>query len=83
MTLADRITMAPDVMQGKPVIRGTRITVDLILRKLAEGASEHDILDAYPHLTIEDIRAALAYAAEAVSHETILSTGAQEAVHEA
>jgi uncharacterized protein (DUF433 family) len=60
MTLADRITMAPDVMQGKPVIRGTRITVDLVLRKLAEGASESDILDAYPHLSIEDIRAALA-----------------------
>ena len=58
MTLADRITMAPDVMQGKPVIRGTRITVDLVLRKLAEGASESDILDAYPHLSIEDIRAA-------------------------
>ena len=83
MTLADRITMAPDVMQGKPVIRGTRITVDLILRKLAEGASEHDILDAYPHLTIEDIRAALAYAAEAVSHETIPLPEPQEAVHEA
>jgi uncharacterized protein (DUF433 family) len=75
MTLADRITMAPDVMQGKPVIRGTRITVDLILRKLAEGASDNDILDAYPHLTIEDIRAALAYAADLVSHETILFTG--------
>ena len=76
MTLADRITMAPDVMQGKPVIRGTRITVDLILRKLAEGASESDILDAYPHLSIEDVRAALAYAADTVSHETILFTGA-------
>jgi uncharacterized protein (DUF433 family) len=76
MTLAGRITIAPDVMQGKPVIRGTRITVDLILRKLAEGASEADLLDAYPHLTLEDIRAALAYAADAVSHETILFTGA-------
>lgn len=76
MTLADRITLAPDVMQGKPVIRGTRITVDLILRKLAEGASEADILDAYPHLTREDVRAALAYAADTVSHETILFTGA-------
>jgi uncharacterized protein (DUF433 family) len=67
--------MAPDVMQGKPVIRGTRVTVDLILRKLAEGAAENDILDPYPHLTIEDIRAALAYAADTVSHETILFTG--------
>ena len=76
MTLADRITIAPDVMQGKPVIRGTRIAVDLILRKLSEGASESDILDAYPHLSIEDVRAALAYAADTVSHETILFTGA-------
>jgi uncharacterized protein (DUF433 family) len=75
MTLADRITIAPDVMQGKPVIRGTRVPVDLILRKLAEGASESDLLDAYPHLTVDDIRAALAYAAESVSHETILFTG--------
>ena len=76
MTAADRITIAPDVMQGKPVIRGTRITVDLILRKLAEGASESDLMEAYPHLTIEDIRAALAYAADTVSHETILFIGA-------
>lgn len=58
MVLGDRITISPDVMQGKPVIRGTRITVDLILRKLAEGASEADLLDAYPHLTREDLRAA-------------------------
>lgn len=78
MAMGDRITIAPDVMQGKPVIRGTRITVDLILRKLAEGASETDLLDAYPHLTLADIRAALAYAADAVSHETILFTGAAE-----
>jgi uncharacterized protein (DUF433 family) len=59
MALTDRITIAPDVMQGKPVIRGTRITVDLILRKLADGASEADILDAYPHWQVEDIRVAL------------------------
>jgi uncharacterized protein (DUF433 family) len=62
-------------MQGRPVIRGTRVPVDLLLRKLAEGASESDLLDADPHLTIEDLRAALAYAAEIVSHETILFTG--------
>jgi uncharacterized protein (DUF433 family) len=76
MTPADRITIDPEVMLGKPVIRGTRITVDLVLRKLAEGATESELLDAYPHLTIEDIRAALAYAADAISHETILFTGA-------
>jgi len=48
---------------GKPVIRGMRITVELILRKLAEGATEADLLDAYPRLTGEDIRAAIAYVA--------------------
>jgi len=68
MTVIGRITIDPEVMQGKPVIRGTRITVDLLLRKLSEGASERDLLDAYPHLTVEDIRAALAYAVTAVSN---------------
>ena len=70
----DRITIDVEVMQGRPVIRGTRITVDLLLRKLSEGATEGDLLDAYPHLTAEDIRAALAYAADAVSHEEIVLT---------
>ena len=59
-------------MLGKPVIRGTRIPVELILRKLGEGASEQDLLDAYPHLQSEDIRAAMAYAAEALAHEEII-----------
>ena len=49
---------------GKPVIRGTRIPIELLLRKLSEGATEHDLLDAYPRLTPEDIRAALAFAAD-------------------
>jgi len=70
----DRITIDAEVMQGKPVIRGTRITVDLLLRKLSEGATEADLLNAYPHLTADDIRAALAYAADAVSHEAIVLT---------
>jgi uncharacterized protein (DUF433 family) len=54
-------------MMGKPVIRGTRITVELILRKLAEGASEGELLQDYPHLTTEDIRAAVAYGAASVA----------------
>jgi uncharacterized protein (DUF433 family) len=54
----DRIEIDPKVMMGKPVIRGTRIKVELVLRKLAEGATEDDLLDAYPRLTREDIRAA-------------------------
>ena len=74
MAATDRITIDPSVMQGKPVIRGTRITVDLLLRKLSEGATEAALLDAYPHLSVEDIRASLAYAAAAVSHEEIVLT---------
>jgi uncharacterized protein (DUF433 family) len=64
-----RIEVDPKVMLGKPVIRGTRITVELILRKLSEGATEADLVDAYPRLTREDIQAALAYAADTVAHE--------------
>jgi uncharacterized protein (DUF433 family) len=68
----DRIEINPAVMLGKPVIRGTRIPVELILRKLGEGATEADLLDAYPRLTCEDIHAALAYAADSLAQETIL-----------
>lgn len=62
MTITDRIELNPKVMLGKPVIRGTRITVELILRKLSEGANEREILKAYPKLTSEDIQAAIRYA---------------------
>jgi uncharacterized protein (DUF433 family) len=73
MTVTDRIEINPKIMVGKPVIRGTRITVELILHKLGEGASEADLLDAYPGLTREDIRASVAYAADTLAHEeTIL-----------
>ena len=74
MSVISRVAIATDVMRGKPVIRGTRITVELLLRKLSEGATQADLLDAYPHLTAEDIRAALAYAADVVSHGDILLT---------
>jgi len=73
MTAADRIEVNPKVMLGKPVIRGTRIPVELILRKLSEGATEEQLLDAYPRLTPEDIRAALAYAADTVGYEETLA----------
>ena len=72
----DRIEANPEVMLGKPVIRGTRITVELILRKLSEGATEQELLEAYPPLESEDIRAAIAYAADTVSHEETLVTEA-------
>jgi uncharacterized protein (DUF433 family) len=64
-----RIEVNPRVMLGKPVIRGARIPVELILRKLAEGDSEAELLEAYPRLTREDIRAAIAYAADALAGE--------------
>jgi len=71
--MADRIEINPSVMLGKPVIRATRIPVELLLRKLAEGATIQDLLDAYPRLTIEDVRACLAYAADTIAHEVVLS----------
>ncbi len=72
MQLADRIEVNPKVMLGKPVIWGTRIPVELILRKLSEGATEADLLDAYPRLHREDIQAALKYAADLVAHEELV-----------
>ncbi len=68
-----RVEINVDVMQGKPVIRGTRIPVELLLRKLAEGATTADILDAYPRLVADDIHAALDYAADTIGHETVLT----------
>ena len=70
--MLERIEINPVVMMGKPVIRGTRIPVELVVRKLSEGATEADLLDAYPRLVVEDIRAALAYAADTLAHETIV-----------
>jgi uncharacterized protein (DUF433 family) len=69
MTIAERIEINPKVMLGKPVIRGTRIPVELILRKLSQGATENELLDAYPRLKRGDIKAAIRYAADSVAHE--------------
>ncbi len=68
----DRIELNPAVLGGKPVVRGTRIPVEEILRKLADGATEAELLDAYPRLTRDDIQAALRYAADSVGHEVIV-----------
>lgn len=75
MTFTDRIEINPEVMLGKPVIRGTRIPVELLLRKLSEGASEADLMDAYPRLTRKDIHAAMRYAADALAHEEVVFIG--------
>jgi uncharacterized protein (DUF433 family) len=59
-------------MMGKPVVRGTRITVELILRKISEGTSERELLDAYARLTTGDIGAAIRYAADTLAHEEVV-----------
>jgi uncharacterized protein (DUF433 family) len=65
-----RITLNPEVCGGRPCIRDTRIEIAIILDGLAEGLTEAEIMDHYPQLAVEDIRAALSYAAE-LSHESI------------
>ena len=76
MTAHDRIELNPRVMLGKPVIRGTRIPVELIVRKLAEGADEKSLIQAYPKLTADDIHAALRYAADSLAHEEFVLSAA-------
>jgi uncharacterized protein (DUF433 family) len=76
MKLAERIEANPDVMLGKPVIRGTRVPVELILRRISGGATEEDLLESYPHLTRDDIRAAVAFAADTIAYEDIVETAA-------
>ncbi len=76
MTAHDRIELNPRVMLGKPVIRGTRIPVELVVRKLAEGADEKSLIQAYPRLTADDIHAALRYAADSLAHEEFVLSAA-------
>ena len=74
MRWQDHIEQKPTVMLGKPVIKGTRITVELILERLGNGATDQDILESFPHLRPEHIRAAQAFAAASLSsEETILA----------
>jgi uncharacterized protein (DUF433 family) len=70
--LLKRIVIDPKVMVGKPVIRGTRLTVEHVLQELANGLTVRDLIDAHPRLTPEDVRAACAYAAARLSEERIL-----------
>ncbi len=67
----ERIEINPDIMVGKPVIKGTRIPVDMILRKLGAGLSVEDILEDHPHITREDILAAQAFAADYIAKEAM------------
>lgn len=61
MNYQDRITANPDVMLGKPVIKGTRVTVELILRKITSGFTFDEIIEMYPHITKEDILASVSH----------------------
>lgn len=74
--LLDRITVNPEVMVGKPTIRGLRITVEQILKALAGNVTVQDLFEDYPELEPEDIQAVLLYAAELASEEQVFEVGA-------
>ena len=73
MDYRNYIVSHSQLMLGKPVIKGTRITVELILKKLSEGASTSDIVAAYPSVSPEAVNAVLAYAADVISNEFLIS----------
>ncbi len=73
MDAFSRIVADPKVMLGKPVVKGTRITVELVLDRLAGGASVDDLLRSYPRLTREDVHEALRFAAQAVRMERVVA----------
>ena len=70
-TLLRRITARPEVFGGKPIIRGMRISVELILSLLAQGETEEAILKDYPDLEQDDIRACIAYAHAVIAHDSL------------
>jgi len=71
-TYPARVTASHEIMLGKPVIRGTRLTVELLLRKMSEGGSVGDLLSMYPHLETADVEAALAYATAVLAQEKVM-----------
>jgi uncharacterized protein (DUF433 family) len=74
MSLLDRISIDPEVVHGRPTVRGTRMRVTDVLSLLAAGADEAEILEDYPYLTSEDIRACLAYAAAQADHAIVIAS---------
>ena len=73
--IGDRITVDPDVLVGKPTIRGLRISVEQILKALAAGVTTQDLLQDFPDLEEEDIKASLLYASQLVEEERVFSVG--------
>ncbi|MBW2249335.1 MAG: DUF433 domain-containing protein [Deltaproteobacteria bacterium] len=69
--LLKRVVVDPKIMLGKPVIKGTRLTIELIVEKMAYGATLNDLRKDYPFLTEEDVRSALLYAAKRLAHEEV------------
>jgi uncharacterized protein (DUF433 family) len=76
ITEPPRITLDPQVLAGKPVVRGTRLSVEFVIGLMAEGWSEADILANYPGITHEDIIACLAYARDTLSSEKVFPSAA-------
>jgi uncharacterized protein (DUF433 family) len=76
MADATRIALDPDVLAGKPVMRGTRLSVEFIVGLLANGWTEAEILENYPNLAHDDIRACLAYARDALASEKVYPSAA-------
>jgi uncharacterized protein (DUF433 family) len=72
MNKYERIEVNPEIMLGKPVVKGTRIPVELIVRKLGEGSTIEDLLDGYPNLSREAVMAALIYAADTIGNERLI-----------
>jgi len=70
----ERISVKPNIMLGKPCIKGTRITIEIIIKKLSEGASIQDIIIGYPGLDEKDVLAALAYSADVLSREELIAS---------
>lgn len=75
MNWKDHIEVNPAVLVGKPIIKGTRISVELILDRLADGWSMEDVLASYPHISREDVLAALSFASELFKEETFVAVG--------
>ena len=73
----DRIVSDPAILGGKPIIKGTRISVEILLEWIASGASRDDVLQSYPHLSAEDVEQAIGYAAQAVRNEVLAAVEIQ------
>lgn len=71
--MQERIIIDPEILRGKPIIRGTRIAVELVLDLLASGMSVEEVIEEYPHLTRDDILSVLKYATKIIKHDEIHS----------